>query len=129
MESKSRTWEEIEIGLADGFQVKITENMIQDFAELSGDKNPLHVASGVAHGMLLASLFSRFVGMYVPGKHSLYLSQTLNFKHKVYAGDSVRVQGEVVAKSEATKLITIKTTLTKSNGEIALEGEAKVMYV
>jgi len=83
------TFDEIEIGLTKQFQITITETMVDDFAKLSGDFNPLHtdneyaVSSGfhgrVCHGMLLGSFFSRLIGMYLPGKHALHFSQSLKF--------------------------------------------------
>ena len=128
MESKFRKFEEINIGDSDSFEVEVTPEMIVNFAKLSGDQNSLHIEHGVAHGMLLASLLSRFVGMYLPGRNSLYLSQTLNFKNPVRAGDVLRVEGKITATSESTKVLTIQISVSKSTGEIALEGEAKVLY-
>ena len=76
------TFEEIKIGLKKEFSVKITEELVNDFAKISGDFNPLHMdeeyasttsfEKRVVHGMLLASFFSRIDGMYLPGKHALY---------------------------------------------------------
>ena len=67
------TFDEIEIGLTKQFQITITESMIDGFAKISGDYNPLHMdekfaqsrdfINRVCHGMLLGSLFSRLVGM------------------------------------------------------------------
>ena len=80
------SFNEIEIGFKKNFEVTITELMLSDFAKLSGDHNPLHMneeyASStsfkkrVCSGMFLATFFSRLVGMYLPGKHALYFSQS-----------------------------------------------------
>ena len=45
MDEKSSEYlfDEIEIGLKKKFQVTIIEHMLNDFAKLSGDYNPLHV--------------------------------------------------------------------------------------
>ena len=66
--------ENIHIGQKAQFKVVISESMVEEFAKLSGDYNPLHMKNSssnkfkgrVCHGMLLASLFSRLVGMYLP---------------------------------------------------------------
>src|SRR6185295_7235732 len=78
-------FEDISVGQSAQFEMLVTEEMVGQFAQLSGDQNPLHVdhqyAAGtsfgapIAHGMLLASFFSRLVGMHLPGKRALYLSQ------------------------------------------------------
>ena len=111
------------------------ESMIDEFAKISGDYNPLHMdekfaqskdfKNRVCHGMLLGSLFSRLVGMYIPGKYSLYFSQTLDFVNPSIINDTVTVIGKVISKSEFTKLITLKTTIKNSFCNL-VEGNAKV---
>ena len=128
---------EIEIGFKKNFQVTITEPMLSDFANLSGDYNPLHMneeyASStsfkkrVCSGMFLATFFSRLVGMYLPGKHALYFSQSLNFVNPCFIGDTINVQGEVIGKSVATKIITLKTTITDKSSKKIIDGEARVI--
>jgi acyl dehydratase len=130
------TFDEIEIGLTKQFQIAITESMIDDFAKISGDYNPLHMdekfaqsrdfKNRVCHGMLLGSLFSRLIGMYVPGKYGLYFSQTLNFVNPTIVDDTVTVTGKVISKNESTKIIKLKTTI-KNSSHVLVDGEAKVI--
>ena len=139
MDEKSSEYlfDEIEIGFKKKFQVTIIEHMLNDFAKLSGDYNPLHVneeyASStsfkkrVANGMFLASFFSRLIGMYLPGKHALYISQSLNFVHPCFIGEKITVEGEVFDKSIATKIIELKTTITNESGKRIVHGKAKVI--
>ena len=71
----------------------VTEQTIIAFAEVSTDKNPVHLdaayAAGtmfkerIAHGMLSAGFISAVVGMDLPGPGAIYVSQTLNFKAPV----------------------------------------------
>jgi len=85
------TFKELFVGQKVNFLKKIDEALVKDFAKLSGDFNPLHMneeyasttsfGRRVCHGMLLASFFSQLIGMYLPGKNSLYFSQTLNFRN------------------------------------------------
>ena len=130
------TFDDISVGLEKQFTVTITESMVDEFAKISGDYNPLHMdekfaqsrdfKNRVCHGMLLGSLFSRLVGMYIPGKYSLYFSQTLNFVNPSMINDSVTVVGKVISKTESTKLITLKTTIKNSFCNL-VEGNAKVL--
>ena len=130
------TFDEIEIGLTKQFQITITESMVDDFAKISGDYNPLHMdekfaqsrdfINRVCHGMLLGSLFSRLVGMYIPGKHGLYFSQTLNFVNPSTVNDTVTIIGKVISKSESTKIIRLKTTIKNSSHHL-VDGEARVI--
>ena len=78
------TFDQIDIGLTKEFDVIITQSLVDDFAKISGDYSPIHMneefakstkfGRKIVHGMLLASLLSRMVGMYLPGKYALYLS-------------------------------------------------------
>ena len=131
------TLDEIKVGLKKKFQVTITESMLKDFAKLSGDYNPLHMneeyASStsfkkrVCSGMFLSSFFSRLVGMYLPGKHALHISQSLNFVNPCFIGETVTVGGKVIDKSTATKIIKLETTITNESGKRIIDGKAQVI--
>jgi len=77
--------------------------------------------------MLLASFFSRLIGMYLPGKNALYFSQNLNFVNPCFIGDKVTVQGEIMNKSESTKIIKLKTSIKNQEGKSLVEGTSQVM--
>ena len=128
---------EVEIGFKKKFEIIITEPMLSDFAKLSGDYNPLHMneeyatstsfKKRVCSGMFLSTFFSRLVGMYLPGKHALYFSQSLNFVNPCFVGDKITIEGEVTDKSIATKIITLKTTITNESRKKIIDGEAQVI--
>lgn len=130
-------FEEITIGMKKKFSESIDESRLDSFAKISGDYNPLHMdkeyasktkfKKRVCHGMLLASFFSRLVGMYIPGKNALYFSQTLNFQTPCYVGDNITVEGEVLDKSDSTRIITIKTGIYNQSGACLVDGTAKVI--
>lgn len=128
--------EEIEIGQKKKFSIKVTESMVNEFAKISGDFNPLHMDEQYAkstkfgrrlcHGMLLASFFSKMVGMYLPGKNALYFSQTLNFRLPCFINDEVIVEGEVTQKM-ASRIMELKTAIYNQEGKCLVDGIAKVM--
>ena len=129
----------LHIGQKIEFTEVISESMMEEFAKLSGDYNPHHMDESYArktrfkkricHGMLLGSLFSRLIGMHLPGKHSLYFSQSLNFLYPAFIDDKVTVEGEVVKISRSTGIITLKTRITKENNIELVTGEAKVVVL
>ena len=131
------SFNEIEIGFKKKFEIIITEPMLSDFAKLSGDYNPLHMneeyatstsfKKRVCSGMFLSTFFSRLVGMYLPGKHALYFSQSLNFVNPCFIGEKITVEGEVIDKSIATKIIKLKTRITNEQGKILVDGEARII--
>ena len=128
---------EIKIGMEKKFAVTITELMLENFAKLSGDYNPLHMDKDyakntlfkkrVCHGMLLSSFFSRLVGMYLPGQNALYLSQSLKFPTPCFINEKITVLGKVVSKSESTQIITLQTTIINESGKCLVDGNAKVL--
>ena len=130
-------FEQIKIGHVEEFNVFISENMVNEFAKISGDLSPIHVdeeyglttqfGQRVCHGMLLASFFSRLVGMKLPGRTALYVSQSLNFVSPCFIDQEVIVRGEVVSKSTATRIITLKTSIRTSYEKELVRGEAKVL--
>jgi len=131
------SFDEIEIGMQKNFQVNISENMLNEFGRNTGDYNPLHMneeyASStsfkkrVCSGMFLSSFFSRLVGMYLPGKHALHISQSLNFVNPCFIGETITVEGKVIDKSPATKIIKLETTITNESGKRIIDGKAQVI--
>jgi len=132
-----RTFDEIEVGLTRQFQITITESMVDDFAKLTGDFSPIHIDEDyartttfqrrVVHGMLLASFLSRMDGMYLPGKHALYFSQSLNFRYPCFIGDIITVSSIVVDKSQSTKILKIESKITNQDNKIILSGVGRVI--
>ena len=93
------------------FERVVTSNDIIKFAEISGDYNPLHTEGGVVHGMFMAALISRLIGMDLPGRHSLLLKESLDFKKPARIGDKLKISGQVIFKSVATGIIELKVEI------------------
>ncbi len=130
-------FEELFVGQKANFFKKIDSTLVNDFAKISGDFNPLHMndeyasttnfGKRVCHGMLLASFFSQLIGMYLPGKNSLYFSQTLNFRNPCFIDDNITIEGEIIEKKSNIKLIVIKTTIHNQDGECLIDGIGKII--
>jgi acyl dehydratase len=113
-----------------------TEEEVCQFAEISKDKNPLHLdrnfgaasifGERIVHGMLVASLFSGLIGMDLPGKGSIYLAQTLSFKAPVGIGEEVTASVEITKIREDKPIVTLQTVCINNKGVVAIEGEAVV---
>ena len=115
----------------------ITDEMIQAFADLTGDMNPVHLddayAAGtrfgrrIAHGMIAAGLISATLANDLPGPGTVYLSQTLQFRAPVYPGDTITTTGEVKSVRPDKPIVTLGTVCKNQNGVVVLEGEAVVL--
>ena len=131
------SFDEIELGMQKSFKVDISKNMLDVFGRDTGDYNPLHMSEEyasstsfkkrVCSGMFLSSFFSRLVGMYLPGTHALHISQSLNFVNPCFIGETITVEGKVIDKSPATKIIKLETTITNESGKRIIDGKAQVI--
>ncbi|MDX1993380.1 MAG: MaoC family dehydratase [bacterium] len=114
-----------------------TDEDVRTFAAVSGDDNSVHLDEAYAattpfkqrivHGMLTASLISAVLGCDFPGVGTIYLGQNLSFKAPVYIGDTVTATVELVKFREDKRIATFRTTCTRSDGTVVIEGEAVVI--
>jgi len=131
-------WEEIQIGLKAEFEASFTEEMMQSFAQISGDYNPLHVdaeyAFGhgymgpVVFGMMTSSLYSRLAGMYLPGKYALLHGIDIDFNNAVFAGDRLIVHGEVSYLTEAYRRFEVRAKIRKTDGRLVSKATIRVGF-
>lgn len=115
-------------------KIIITDKMVRDFSELSGDKNPIHLddeysknsifGKRIVHGMLLSSFFSKIIATNYPGEGSIYLKQDLNFKNPCYINDEIEIVVEL-DRQENNKYY-LKTKIIRDDVEI-IDGNAIVL--
>lgn len=112
---------------------------LNTFAALTGDDNPLHMDEAfaaatsmghrVVHGMLTASFISTIIGTRLPGPGALWFEQSLRFLAPARIGEAILVTAEVLHKSPATRVLTIRTRVSGEGGRELVDGEAKVKVV
>jgi NAD(P)-dependent dehydrogenase (short-subunit alcohol dehydrogenase family) len=88
------------------FEVNVTEADARQFAELSGDWNPLHTdpvyaaetnyRRTILHGAFSAGLLSRMAGMHIPGRDCLLHGIKLKFVAPIHPPARLRVRGDLV---------------------------------
>ena len=98
--------EDIEIGMVRSLRKEVTDRDIELFAEVSTDRNPVHLDESyaqdtifggrIAHGMLTAGLISAVIGEQLPGHGTVYMGQSLKFLAPVRPGDVVLAEVEVI---------------------------------
>jgi 3-hydroxybutyryl-CoA dehydratase len=127
----------LQVGQSAEVSKTITDDDIRAFAELSGDRNPVHLddeyaarsrfGRRVAHGMLAASLLSAVLANELPGRGTVYLSQSLRFNAPVFPGDTVTARVTVKTVREDKPVVTLETVCTNQRGERVIDGEAVVL--
>ena len=128
--------EDLEIGMTRDLLKEVTDRDIELFAEVSTDRNPVHLDDAyamdtifegrIAHGMLTAGLISAVIGEQLPGHGTVYLSQSLKFIAPVRPGDMVRAVVTVADIDYARRRVTLATHC-EVRGKPVLKGEAVVL--
>ncbi|PIE09648.1 MAG: (R)-hydratase [Rhodobacterales bacterium] len=128
--------EDIEIGMMRYLRKEVTDRDIELFAEVSTDRNPVHLDDGyaqdtifegrIAHGMLTAGLISAVIGEQLPGHGTVYMGQSLKFLGPVRPGDVVTAEVEVMEIDHAKRRVKLDTRCLV-NGKKVLIGEATVL--
>lgn len=128
--------EDMEIGMTRSLSKIVTDRMIELFAEVSSDRNPVHLDDSyardtifegrIAHGMLTAGLISAVIGEQLPGHGAVYLGQTLKFMAPVRPGDRVTATVTVTAMDIARRRVTLDCAC-RVGDRVVLKGEALVL--
>jgi 3-hydroxybutyryl-CoA dehydratase len=136
MTNKITYFEDLAVGQEASLSNTVTEEVINAFADISGDRNPVHLDAAyaastmfkerIAHGMLSAAYISAVFGMKLPGPGAIYISQTLAFKAPVKIGDTVVTTVKLVELTPEKKRARFETVCTV-NGKPVLTGEAQLM--
>src|SRR4051795_6278480 len=128
-------FQDLRPGMSATFAKTITEADIVMFAGVSGDNNAIHIneefaastvfKGRIAHGMLSASVISAAIANKLPGPGTIYMSQNLNFRAPVRAGDTVHARVSVKEIFAEKKRVLLRTDCFVKGAPV-IEGEALV---
>ena len=134
---KGKTVNEMKIGDSASFSKTISEQDVNMFAEVTGDFNPVHMdkefakntifKDRIAHGMLVASLFSTILGTQLPGEGAIYTGQELKFTKPVYLEDTITATVTVTELDVEKNRVVLETIASNQNGDVVIKGFAKLM--
>jgi 3-hydroxybutyryl-CoA dehydratase len=129
-------FEDLEPGMEASLARTVSAADILGFAEITGDRNPVHLdpeyaartvfKEPIAHGMLTAGYISAVFASELPGPGAIYVSQTLNFRAPVKAGDRVVAKVRIVEIYPARRRVRFECVCSVG-GKPVLEGEAVLM--
>ena len=125
------------LGLAVGQKARrsktVTARDVELYAEITGDRNPLHFdpafAAGtrfgrlVAQGGITSGMLNALVAMDLPGPGTVFMSQTLKYLAPTYLGDTLTAEVEVLSVKPDKPVCQLKATVTNQDGTGVLEGE------
>lgn len=117
--------------------VAVTADLLERFADYSGDRNPMHFddayarARGldgrVAHGVSYAAFVSTLIGEHLPGPGALWLSQSIRFLAPVRIGETVRLTATVASVSRTARTVDLDLSGAVLGGGDVMAGSATVM--
>ena len=107
---------------------------IRRFTELSGDRNPLHYDERAARasrfgeivvqGGVTSAILNAVVAERLPGPGTVFLNVNWDFRAPVRPGDEITGPVEVLEVRDDKPITRLRTTVTRGDGTVALEGTA-----
>jgi 3-hydroxybutyryl-CoA dehydratase len=125
----------IKIGDKVSIKKKFTKEDVESFALLTGDYNPLHFDEKYAsltifkrpivHGPLVVTMITTLFANNLPGPGTVFLSHDVKYLHPVFIDDEIIGTVEIVDINEKNHIF-VKTTCVNKNGDIILDGIARL---
>ena len=116
----------------------ITQEMVNRFAELSGDKNPLHIdkkfaaktrfKKPIVHGLFSVTNFGKVMGTKFPGSGSIHVAQNLSFKRPLYPDTKYYVYIELIRIVKEKHFGVFKTQIYDPNNKLIVDGTGTALH-
>lgn len=130
----------IDVGTTYTHSFSFTQDEVVRFAEVTGDKNPVHLDEAYAattmfkrpimHGFLGGAVFSKVFGTLFPGEGTIYLKQSMAFMRPMFVDTIYEVRMTVKEVNKEKHRATVETLVVDvTSGETTISGEATVMNV
>jgi acyl dehydratase len=104
------------------------------FTDISGDRNPLHYDERAARasrfgeivvqGGVTSAILNAVVAERLPGPGTVFLNVNWDFRAPVRPGDEITGEVEVLEAREDKPITRLRTTVTRDDGTLVLEGTA-----
>ncbi len=128
----------IDLGTTYRHTFSFTQEEVEKFAEVTGDKNPVHLDEKYAastmfrkpimHGFLGGSIFSKVFGTLFPGEGTIYLKQSMAFLKPMYVNTEYEAVFTVKDLNKEKHRIHVETKIIeKATGAETITGEATVL--
>jgi len=116
--------------------VLVTDQLIDSYAAISKDFNPIHMddavaiqagfAGRIAHGLLCEAEVSRILGTVFPGEGTILLQENFRFIGPVYVGDHITTRIWVTQLIPEKQRAQIDFACTNQNAQPVMTGYALI---
>ena len=127
---------ELVVGQSAQIKRLVDDDLINKFAEVSGDFNPLHTddeyaakspfRGRISHGALVASFVSSVLGNELPGPGAVFQGMDIRFFKPVRPGDTVIARAVVQSIDIKSRMVEM-ACVCEVEGETVMEADAHVM--
>ena len=127
-------WSPPPVGATAARSRTVSAQDITRFTDISGDRNPLHydeaVAAGsrfgeiIVQGGITSAILNAVVAEDLPGPGTVFLEVSWKFLAPVRPGDTITGEVEVTAARDDKPVTHLRTTVTRGDGVVALDGTA-----
>jgi acyl dehydratase len=110
----------------------LTADHVRAYAEITGDRNPLHFDADyaartpfgrlVVHGGLTSGLLNALVAEDMPGPGTVFMSMDLKFTRPVFIGDTITATATVIELHASKPICKLAVEIRRQDGEVALTG-------
>ncbi|MAU55693.1 MAG: hypothetical protein CL899_01970 [Dehalococcoidia bacterium] len=116
----------------------IDQKMIQEYAILSGDHNPIHIdqefakttdfGKTIAHGMLLLSMISEMMLINFGDNWLNNGKLKIKFRNPLFVGQNVECKGKInkVESDSKRSLIECEVVCNSDDGKVLISGTTKI---
>ena len=114
----------------------VTPEMVESYAQITGDRNPLHFDEAftaktrfgrlMAQGGIATGLLHALVAMDMPGAGTVFTKQAWAFPRPVYIGDTIMAEATVLSVHPRRPMADMAFVVVNQDGEEVLRGEATV---
>jgi len=134
-----KTFADIRVGDRRELSHTVTEADITAFAQLTGDRNPLHLdrefaqrtpfGGLIAQGLLTTGYIVGVIGTWLPGAGSFCLGIKADYHAPVHVGEVLHVVVTTTKKIDSLRVVVLTGEAYRRDGTLAASAEVRVQMM
>lgn len=117
----------------------VTGELVNQFAEISGDRNPVHLSeeyakktifgARIAHGLFCLGMVSNLIGTQLPGEGSILVKENIKYKRPVFLNDEIETTVTITGFIKEKNKVLMSICCKNQKNEVVLDGDTEVKVV